>query len=379
MAIAVVAGALANKPRNGGAAWTRLGWVLGLEALGFEVHFVERISPDACVDEEGTAAPLETSVNRAFFDDVTTRFGLSGRAWLGLADDPSSLPAGLLGAAEILVNVTGHLRLADLASRPRRTVYVDLDPGYTQIWMEQGVLEVEPHDRYMTVGQRIGTEGCGVPTGGLEWTPVLPPVPLEHWPLVESASAPRFTTVGAWRGPYGSVEYRGETYGQKAHRFREILELPRQAPYEFELALEIHEGDEADRRALEEHGWHVVEASLVAADPEAFRTYVQGSGAELSAAQGVYSGLRTGWFSDRTARYLASGLPAVVEDTGLPIELSEGIGVLPFFDLDDAVRATAHATEDHPALAARARAFAERHLDARVVVGGVLEAVGASP
>ena len=379
MAVAVVAGAVANKPRNGGAAWTRLGWVLGLQALGFEAHLVERIDPAACVNEEGRPSPFETSVNRTHFERVARDFGLAGRARLTPTTDPLGDLSDLLGEAELVVNITGHLPLAELPARPRRAIYVDLDPGYTQVWMDQGLLQVDQHDRYLTVGQRVGTQGWDLPTGGVEWLPVLPPVPLDHWPAAGDPGPGRFTTVGSWRGPYGSLEHEGRTYGLKVHEFRKVMDLPRRSPYEFEIALEIGEGDQSDRRALESNGWRLADPVAVAGDPFAFRSYVQGSGAEFSAAQGVYVEARTGWFSDRTARYLASGRPAVVQDTGLPAELTEGTGVLPYRDVEDALRATSEAVDEHARRGAEGRAFAEERLDARRVLAAVVESVDASP
>ena len=160
------------------------------------------------------------------------------------------------------------------------------------------------------MGENIGSPACTIPTGGLRWRPVRQPVVLEEWPaLPHAADLDRFTTVASWRGPYGPVEYGGQTYGLKVHEFRKFIDLPRRAPCTFELAVDIHEGDARDRQALLEHGWRLTDPRAVAGDPASFRAYVQGSAGEFSTAQGVYVTTNSGWFSDRTVRYLASGPP----------------------------------------------------------------------
>src|SRR5690606_6549558 len=135
-----------------------------------------------------------------------------------------------------------------LRSRIRCAVYVDEDPGYTQFWYagrEPG-LNLEGHDHFYTVGLNIGTPASQVPCSGIPWRPLLQPVVLDEWLAVSDPPTRPFTTVASWRGAYGSVEFQGRKYGQKAHEFRRYQCLPRLSPQRFEIALDIHPGDEKD-------------------------------------------------------------------------------------------------------------------------------------
>ena len=372
MAVAVVAGALANKPRSGGEAWVRLSWVLGLQRLGWEVHFVERLPSG---DPEG----------RRYFEEVIASFGLEGRASLldargdALHGADERELAGVAAEAELIFNISGHLDGGPILAAPHRRVYVDLDPGFTQAWHADGSLEftVAGHDRYLTVGQNIGQPGCPVPTGGLDWLPTLPPILLEEWGPAPAREGPlRLTTVATWRSPYGGLEIGGRTMSLKHHQFRRFAELPERVEgVELEIALDIHPGDAADLELLRAHGWGIVDPRDAAATPAAFRDYVRGSGAELSVAQGVYVEASTGWFSDRTAAYLASGRPAVVQDTGLRGEASPAAALLPFDDLDAAVAGIEAVRDEFGERSAAARGFAEERLDSDRVLGRVLELV----
>lgn len=370
MPVAVVSGALANKAFNGGEAWVRLSWALGLERLGFETHFVETI---------GAEAPAEA---RDCFRAAVGRFGLAGRArLLEHGDRAGDRELGeLVGSADLLVNVSGHLTAPEVLGAPRVSVYVDLDPGFTQVWhLDEGLsFSIPPHDRYVTVGTNVGTAGCSIPDCGLDWIPTLPPVLLGEWPSAPVPGGPlRYTTVTSWRGPYGAVEIGGRRLDLKHHQFRGCVELPERAPEQrFELALDIDPADEADLGALRRHGWAVADPREVAGTPERFRDYVSGSGAEFSVAQGAYTATASGWFSDRTAAYLASGRPALVQDTGLGRRLPLGEGLVAFSTLEEAARAArsiAGARDEH---GAAARAFAEEHLDSDVVLGRLLERIG---
>jgi hypothetical protein len=372
MTTVVVAGAVANKPGNAGEAWVRMSWVEGFRRCGLDAWFVEELPTARWGD--ASSACIE------WFRAVTERFGIGERAALVDADTgallhgSASLPDG-----ELLVNISGHARRPALLASCRRRAYVDLDPGYTQIWHVQGAdLGLAHHDTHFTVGLNVGRPGCAVPDAGYRWTPVLPPVVLDDWPVLPPLPVDRFTTVGSWRGGFGPVEHDGVRYGVKAHELRRLLALPALVPATLELALDIHPGDHADRSRLLEHGWRLVDPAAVAGDPDRFRAYVQGSAAELSVAQGVYVGTHSGWFSDRTARYLASGRPALVQDTGLRGHLPVGAGLVTFATTDEAVSGAAGICADHEAHAAAARHLAEQHLDAALVLPRFLEQAGVS-
>ena len=366
----VVAGALANKPGYGGEAWVRLAWVHGLAALGADVMFVEELGPGA--DRERGSA---------FFDGVCSRWGLSSRSALITGDGrpvagarPEDV-ADFASGADLLVNISGNLAWPPVFDGVRRRTYIDLDPGFTQFWHAMGVAVpgLERHDLHFTVGENIGTAECDVPTGTIRWLPLRQPVVLEHRPALAPPSDPRFTTVASWRGGYGAIEFGGRRYGLKAHEFRRFIELPRALPIPAEIALDIHHADVADRERLVENQWRLVDPAVVARSPESFREYVAASAAELSVAQGVYVETRCGWFSDRSARYLAAGRPVVVQDTGFGRRLPVGEGLFAFRTPDDAAAAARAVAEDLDGHGRAARRIAEEYFDARVVLGGFLE------
>lgn len=382
MPTVVTAGALANKPDNGGAAWTRLSWVLGFRSLGFDVLFVEEIADDACVDRAGVPARLQESANLTYFRGVTEAFGLSGRAALLPADGGEGF--GLSwdelrrqAAGGVLINISGNLKMKALKSLFRTRAFIDLDPGYTQFWHEARVsTHLEGHDYYFTVGENIG-RGARIPDAGVEWRPIRQPVLLDEWPVCAATTrSPRFTTIGSWRGPHGPVSDGGTTFGLKAHEFRKFVELPSRVRPTFEAALDLHTADQADRIRLEERGWRVVDPRVVAGDPAAFRRYVQASWAEFSVAQGIYVETGSGWFSDRTTRYLASGRPALVQDTGLSQNYPVGEGLIVFRTLDEAVQGVEAIERDYDRHARAARAIAEEYFDARRALSGLAAAVG---
>jgi hypothetical protein len=287
--LVIVSGAMANKHLNGGEAWVRLNWLLGLRALGCDVCFVEQIRSGACVDEAGHPASFQESANLRYFHDVMHAFGLDDRSSL-LCDDGREAHGLSLkevvdaaGAAEALINISGHLKVEAVLRAVRRKAYIDLDPGFTQIWHAQGLegAGLGGHDLYFTVGENVGTRECAIPTCGLEWKPKRRFLVLDQWPACPKASdRDRLTTVAAWRGDFGRVEHDGRTFGLKVHEFRKLLPLPARAPQTFEIALSIHPEDHGDLEALRAHGWRVADPREAAGDPFAFRRYLQQSGGE---------------------------------------------------------------------------------------------------
>lgn len=351
MTTAVVAGALGNKPWNGGNAWTRLSWVLGLQRLGLDVRFAEVLGNDAPPDAEEYLAFVlsEYRIERAG-------------------------DAAEIAEADLLVNIGGHLPLEGALNGIPAKVYFDDDPGYTQIWEASGIsgARFEGHDAYYTLGANIGRVECPIPGAGIDWRPLLPPTVLSEWSARER-NGDAFTTVASWRGAYGPLEWEGVTYGVKAHEFRKLVSLPRMVDAPFEIALDIDPKDEGDRDLLAAGGWRLVDPRVDTASPDDFRRYVQRSFAECSVAQGVYVETGSGWFSDRTARYLASGRPALVQETGF--HLPRGEGLVTFTTLEEAAAGAESILADYERHAAGARALAEEYLDSDKVLGKLLEEV----
>lgn len=384
MTTVIVSGAIANKYRNGGEAWVRLSWALGLKKLGFDVYFVEQIAPASCVDSAGAATAFDDCENLAYFKRIAEQFGLSGSAALIYANGEQIHGMtyvellDLAAAADLLVNISGHLSLELLMRRLRRKAYIDLDPGFTQFWHAAGNAgpRLAGHDFYFTVGENIGTPICSIPTGDIRWRPTRQPVVLEDWPVSGEGASDRFTTVASWRGPYGPVQHGGHTFGLKVHEWRKFVELPERAPQAFEIALDIHPADQKDLNLLCGHGWRIVDPRATAPDPAAFRRYIQTSGVEFSVAQGIYVETESGWFSDRTVRYLASGKPVLVQDTGFSRNYPVGQGLVPFSTLEQAIDGAERIARDYEGHCQAARALAEAYFDSNTVLGQLVEEVG---
>ena len=378
----VICAALANRPCNGGGAWVRLSWLRGFERLGCDVYFLEQIRREHCIDAAGAPADFEASLNLAYFRQVISAFGFEGRAALVSDDGSTSYGASpadvghIVRSADLLINITGHLTMPVFLEAARTKAYIDMDPGFTQYWHAQGLsgAHLKGHDLFYTVGENIGTAGCTIPTVGFDWRPIRQPVVLEDWPVADRAGGfDRFTTIASWRGAFGNLDADGRRFGLKVHEFRKVIDLPNRTGLDFEIALDIHPGDGRDRESLTAHNWHVVDPRRASGTPEDFRRYVQQSSAEFSVAQGIYVETNGGWFSDRTVRYLASGRPALVQDTGFSRQLPVGQGLVAFRTLDEAVEGAQRIAAEYEAHANAARTIAETYFDSDTVLLPLLD------
>lgn len=376
----VVAGAVARRRGAGGHVWAILHWALAFRRLGWRVTFLDRIDGGAGKDLD--TAPAEA---RGFLD-LMRRFGLEDDACLALGTGASGCTVGLsrrellerVRSADLLLNVMGYCVDPEVLALARRRVFLDIDPGFGQMWKALGQADVfAGHDAFVTVGSNVGRPDCRVPTCGVAWIPTLPPVVLDFWQACPPDGRAAFTTVASWRGPFDPVAFEGTRYGLRAHEFRRFLDLPARTGLPFEVALEIDPADAADRDRLLRAGWLLVPPRMVAGGPDAYRAYLAASGAEFQVAKHMYVAARTGWFSDRTACYLASGRPAVVQDTGLAGVIETGAGLLRYADLDEAVAATEAVAVDRVRHARAARELAEARLDSDRVLALLLPRITA--
>jgi hypothetical protein len=257
----------------------------------------------------------------------------------------------------------------------RRRIYLDMDPGYSQIWQEQYGFDMNlsDHDVYVTVGLNLGKPDCPLPTCGIDWQSTLPPVVITEWSTVQPPGK-GYSTVADWRG-FSPVEWGGIWYNQKADEFKRIIDLPHRLAVPLELCLFIHP-NETDRIELERHGWQLVSPRVHAATPDTYRDYIFASRGEFTAVKHGYAAGRTGWFSDRSACYLAAGRPVIMQDTGIGAHVPTGTGVLTFTDIDSAAEAINYVESDYSRHAAAAAAFAREFLDSDLVLSRLLQLAG---
>jgi hypothetical protein len=360
---------VAGNPRQGGATWAVLQYVLGLRHLGHDVFLVEPV-------REFSPATV------GYFQQVARRFGLTARA--ALVADGRRQSVGLsyrrvreaARSADLLINISGLLVAEELREAPIR-VYVDLDPAFNQLWHAAEGVDVgfDGHTHFVTVGCAIGRDGCDVPTCGYEWLATLQPVVLGEWPVANGFHHDALTTVGNWRA-YGSIDHDGVFYGQKAHALRELIDLPLMTDERFLLALAIHP-NEPDLSALHENGWELVNPAEVAGTPHTYRRFIQGSKAEFGIAKSGYVRSRCGWFSDRSACYLASGRPVLAQETGFSRFLPVGEGLFAFTTAGDVLAAIDEIRADYSRHARAARELAEAFFGSELVLTRLLDRVGA--
>jgi hypothetical protein len=376
----LISGSIAGHPVGyGGNIWAFLQWVLGFRRLGFDVYYVEERQGKDLMDEDLKPAPFSKSANAQSFRRLIDRFDLGDRA--ALLEAGTSAHVGLSREdidkiapdVDLFLNQFGAYTA--VLGRVRRSVYLDLDPGHTQIWQEQyGVdMRLRGHDLYITIGLNLGEPGCPFPTCGVRWEKTMWPIVLSEW-ATDDPPGPAFTTVANWRD-YSWVEWQGVWYAQKAEAFKAVIDLPRRVSMPIELCLSIADSD-PDLPALRAKGWRVVPPRERVGDPDSYRRYIHGSRGEFSPVRPICSLGQTGWFSERSGCYLAAGRPVVMEDTGLGRHLPVGQGLLTYTDLESAAQCLEAVQRDYATHALAAREFAREYLDSDRVLSRILALAG---
>jgi len=376
---------MAQKPGRGGHTWVFLQYLLGFRELGWDVLFLDRLEPEMCHDAAGTHNSIEHTWNMRYFRDVMHGFGFDGS--YGLLSNGGEITFGLtrrqildrVASSEALINVMGFFDDEEILANAPTRVFLDIDPGFGQMWQASGLHDMfHGHDAYVTIAENIGQAECTVPTCNLPWITTRQPVVTNEWPVFsDSCTAERpITSIASWRGAYDPVVYQGTTYGLRVHEFRKFASLPGLAADRFELALDIHEGDAKDIERLSREGWSLIDPRRVAGDPWRYRDYIRCSAAELMIAKGMYVQTRSGWFSDRSICYLASGRPVLAQDTGLSGFLPTDAGLLTFATLDEAVEMTRAIRRDYARHARAARNVAEECFNSSVVLASLTRKLG---
>ena len=251
---------MAQRPGRAGHAWVFLQYLLGFRRLGYEVLFLDRLTEDMTVGHDGHQSASRYRTNVDWLTSVMSTAGLHGRYSLRL---PGGVTVGLdrsevmrrVRRSSFLLDVNGFLDDEEIAAATPQRVFLDIDPGFNQMWQELGLADVlDGYDAYVTLAPRIGQPDCRIPTCGLSWISTVPPVVLEAWPVAPPTPAGAFTSVATWRGPFDPIEFRGERYGLRVHEFRRLASVAANSDERFALALDIDIADHADADTLTRDG-----------------------------------------------------------------------------------------------------------------------------
>ncbi|MBI3939645.1 MAG: hypothetical protein HY315_02315 [Acidobacteria bacterium] len=378
MARIIVSSYVVRFPLGGYLSWV-LQWLVGLKRLGHEVYYVEKSGwPNSCYNPSNDLSSDDCSYGVATVSALLARFGLEecccfvdaeGR-WHGLAQQRVRK---LFKSADLFVDM-GMLEWLAEADRGALRVLVDGEPGFTQIKWEGGRAagqKLPDYDYYYTVGRNIGTPRSTAPTAGKSWRSLFDPVCVDLFPCKPAGKDAAFTTVMSWQA-HETVEFNGRSYGQKDVEFAKFIHLPSLTPVPLELAVGGAGSNEVPYEQLLQAGWRIRNSAEVTLSFDSFQEYIAGSRGEISVCKNVFVDTCCGCFSERSAAYLASGRPVVMQDTGFSAHLPCGRGLFAVRTADQAAAAIDEIERDYERHSRWAREVALEHLDTSKVLGNFL-------
>ena len=398
----VVLGTLANSPWAG-MAWMHMQIAEGLRRLGHRVYYFEVTSEwpydplrRSRVNDSDYALNYLAATAEAFgfADSWAYRRGCSDGEWFGLGRGAAE---GILRDADLVINVSGATRpRTEEGLRIGRLLYLGTDPVYHEVAYAQGKEDartlIEQHDDFATYGENIGSPDCPVPPlPGLK-AKTRQPILLDRWKDGPPGRR-ELTTVCNWKQGGRDVVLGGEVYRwSKHHEFEKFIDLPRRVEQPIEIAMSLDEAATVrptskeevpsgglpaeDRRLLESHGWRLADAHAFSTDPWRYRDYIRASRGEFTVARDLNVRLVSGWFSERSACYLAAGRPVITQDTGFGGILPTGEGLFGFNTIEEILAAIEAVNSDYPRHSRAARAVAEEYFAAEKVLSRLLADLG---
>ena len=358
-------------------------YLLGLHRLGHELFYIEESGwPGSCYNPTKNIQSDDPSYGLRTVRALATEYGL--RIPFCFINRESGSVDGAerqdinrkLQRADLLLNIGGVCWLEEFRLCRRRAL-IDMDPLFTQIG-RFGADGFSEHQVYFSYGTNIGRPGCGIPVDRTDWIASVPPVVPELWSAIEPdhetqgqlAERDALTTIANWKA-YGSVRYRGEHYGQKDEEFLRIIDLPRHTSQKLELAVSGIGPRLAEQ--FQSAGWLVRSTTELSLSVGAYRRYIAGSRGEFSVAKNAYVKTNSGWFSDRSVCYLASGKPVLVQNTGIGDCLPTGEGLLTFRDIPEALSGIESINASYQKHCQAAKALAVKYFAADVVLPRLLK------
>jgi hypothetical protein len=380
--VIVVLGIMGCIPVAGtGVAWNAIQHLVGLRRLGYDVYYVEAtgVWPFNATTDDCTY-PV------SYISTLLSRYGFQEK-WAYVAAHSDGRCYGLsklqvkelYARADAVVNLFGGTVLQEEHMRCPIRIYLETDPVVHQIRIANGEQKyidlIGAHTALFTWGANYGEPDCGVPTKPFVYKPTRSPVILDYWHTPCDPAARWFTTVGHWDQSIKDLEYKGERYSWSKHReFLNVLPLPRRTTQEFSLALAID--DPPAVQMLESYGWHVEDAYEASKTMESYREYIWRSRGEFTVAKDMNVRLRSGWFSERSACYLAAGKPVVTQETGFSKFVPTGLGLYAFHALEDIPAAIEAINTDYQKHSQAAKDIAAEYFDAEKVLRQVMSEAG---
>jgi hypothetical protein len=369
-----------------GCVWLTMHYLLGLRRLGYDAYYVEAhaITPATFVaherdDGSGKAAAFIAGVMKRFdFEDHWAFHALHSDArCYGLSEIQLR---DLYRDADLIINLHGATVPLPEQSESGRLIYLETDPVELEIELfhqqEAAFRFLEPHIRYFTWGTNYGSADCKVPLPErFPFVPTLPPVICDLWDNTMPEIRSTFTTVANWRQLNRKVTFQNEVYHWSKHfEFLKFLDLPLKSNRDFELALANYNAQ--DEQTLRKHGWNVRSAADISTDLDVYHEYLCTSRGEFTVAKDQNVRLKSGWFSDRSAQYLAAGRPVITQETGFSNSLPTGKGLFAFSTMDDVLAAVDTVNSDYEGNCRAAAEIAREYFNYDVVLTRLLDESG---
>ncbi|HXS41726.1 MAG TPA: hypothetical protein VN766_16175 [Stellaceae bacterium] len=366
-----------------GIAWQALQYLVGLERLGFEAWYVENHGANP-YDPRANSVMMDCTYNVDYLKQAMERFGLGERwaYWDAINDVYHGLSRervfALLKDADALINLCGATRLREEHMACPRRIMIDTDPVYEQIKYAKADpaarAYLDAHTHFFTYGENVGGPGWIVPLCGVPWKPTRPPVVLDLWPEA-AGEPPCFSTIATWENKGKDIEFEGERYVWSKHvNFLRFLDVPQRSGECFTMAM-LPPSAEVDT-LVRGKGWRLADPRPISAGLDAYGDFIRNSRGEFTVAKDIYVRPKSGWFSDRSVCYLASGRPVVTMATEFTRFYPAGEGLFDYVDAEGALAAVAAIKRDYPRHAKAARRIAAEFFASDGVIGTMMEQTG---
>jgi hypothetical protein len=367
-----------------GIAWQAIHYLVGLQRLGYEVWYIEDGGANP-YDPRLASVMMDCGYNVGFLRRAMERYGLGRRwaYWDAIHDEWHGMPRDhvqrLYREADGLINLCGATQLRDEHLACPVRIMVDSDPIYEQIKYAQADpaarAYLDAHTDFFSYGENLGSDDCPVPRSGLDWRPTRPPVVLNLWPEPDHETL-SFSTIATWENKGKDIEFAGARYVWSKHlNFLRFLDLPRQHSKTcFSLAMDPP--DVEVRQRVTDAGWNLVDPEPISAGMDAYRDFIANSRGEFTVAKDIYVRPNSGWFSDRSACYLAAGRPVVTMRTGFSKFYPVGRGLFEFATMEEAIDGIDAISADYRLHSRAARELAGEYFSADRVLGAMMSAAG---